>query len=239
MPHLISKSKIKGMVNISVMLILTFLIANCSKHQNPKPSPEKATLVFPAQNALCTSGTVLSNTEASIVLTWSAAAHTDSYEIDIKNLITGTIAVQTSTGNQITATLSRNTPYSWFVVSKSNSLNTTAQSDTWKFYLAGSGAITYSPFPAVLVAPAFGASVTAAANAINLTWTGGDVDNDITGYDIYFGSTSTPSLLKSNVTDMFLNGVTVTSGSSYYWKIVTKDTQGNTSNSGVYYFKVN
>lgn len=233
-----SKSTIKGLINNCAVLLIILLIASCSKHKTPKPAPEKATLTFPAQNALCTSGTVISTTEASIVFTWSAAAHADSYEIDIKNLITSTVAVQTAGTNQVTVTLLRNTPYSWFVVSKSNSVSTVVQSDTWKFYVAGVGTTSYSPFPAALVTPAFGANVTATANALNLVWTGSDVDNDITGYDVYFGSAATPPLLKADVTDMFLNGVAVTSGSTYYWKVVTKDALGNTSDSDVYQFKV-
>lgn len=238
MPHIISKSTIKGLMNSCATLILTLLMAGCSKHNTPKPAPEKATLTFPAQNALCTSGTVISTTEASITLTWNAAAHADNYEIDIKNLITNAVAVQTAGTNQVTATLLRNTPYSWFVVSKSNSVSTTAQSDAWKFYVAGLGTTSYSPFPAALVTPAFGANVTATAHAINLVWTGSDVDNDITGYDVYFGSAATPPLLKADVTDMFLNGVAVTSGGTYYWKVITKDAQGNASDSNIYQFKV-
>jgi hypothetical protein len=38
---------------------------------------------------------------------------------------------------------------------------------------------------------------------------------------------------------MFLNGVAVSSGVTYYWKIVTKDIQGNISDSGIFQFKTN
>ena len=46
-------------------------------------------------------------------------------------------------------------------------------------------------------------------------------------------------LLKSNVVDMFTNNVVVTAGTTYYWKVVTKDAQGNTSESNMFQFKVN
>jgi hypothetical protein len=36
-----------------------------------------------------------------------------------------------------------------------------------------------------------------------------------------------------------LNNVSVTSKNTYYWKIVTKDSQGNSSDSDIFVFKVN
>jgi len=242
MLHLSTISKSKAFIGNCVLLMLIVLIAGCSHGSDPTPtppSPDKAVLTFPAQNAVCTSGTVISTTQTSVTLTWNASANTDSYEIDIKNLLTSAITVQTASANQLTMTLLRGTPYSWYVVSKSNSTTSTSQSDTWKFYVAGLGVTSYAPFPATITAPAFGVNVTATANTVNLTWTGSDVDNDIVGYDVYFGTATTPPLSKANVTDMFLNNVTVTSGTTYYWKVITKDSQGNTSDSGVYQFKVN
>lgn len=60
----------------------------------------------------------------------------------------------------------------------------------------------------------------------------------IVGYDVYFGTVDTQALLKSGVTDMFLHNVGVTSGTTYYWKIVNKDSAGNTSESDVSWFMV-
>ena len=125
------------------------------------------------------------------------------------------------------------------MVSKSNSSTTTTQSDTWKFYNAGLGTVSHPPFPADNLSPAYGQNVTATGGTVNLTWTASDPDNDIAGYDVYFGTTATPTISKSNITDKFMNGVAVTSGITYYWKIVSKDNQGNTSDSGVFQFKVN
>jgi len=216
------------------------IIAGCGKNStNSIADPTAVTLTFPAQNSACTTGTVISATQSTIVFTWNSASNADSYEIDIKNLLTSTIVTQTVTTNQYTATLLRDTPYSWYVVSKSNSSSTTAKSDVWKFYNAGLGTISHPPFPADALTPTFGQNVTATAGAIKLSWAGSDPDNDIAGYDVYFGTTATPALSKANVTDMFLNGVSVTSGTTYYWKVITKDNQGNTSDSGVFQFKVN
>jgi len=218
---------------------LLLIIASCTKNNTAPPDPVAVILTFPAQSSACTTGTVISATQSTIGFTWNSAANADSYEIDIKNLLTGTVTTQTVTTNQYQATLLRDTPYSWYIVSKSNAVTTTAKSEVWKFYNAGLGTVSHLPFPADVMTPAYGQNVTATGGTINLSWTGSDPDNDIAGYDVYFGTNTTPVLSKSNVTSMFVNSVAVTSGTTYYWKVITKDNQGNTSDSGIFQFKVN
>jgi len=199
--------------------------------------PSASMLIFPAQNAACTAGTVVTDSTASIVFTWQAANNTDSYVITIKDLLTQTLSRQTINTNQATVTLKRNNPYSWFVTSKSASTPDTAKSDTWKFYMAGPGSVYYAPFPAALTAPLYGAQVSGAT--VDLTWEGSDADSDITGYDVYLGTSTAPALLQSDVANPLLNGVAVTANTTYYWKVVTHDAQGNSAVSELGVFKVN
>ena len=217
------------------------LMAACGKKSDPlpsiAPSPGKAALAFPAQDAACTTGTVLSATQSAITFNWVAATNTDSYLIGIKNLLNQTIHYKIATVTQLTDTLLRNTPYSWFVVSRSKTVADTAKSDMRKFYNAGPGTVAYAPFPADITSPTLNQNIT--GTTVNLVWRGSSIDNDITGYDVYLGTGTAPALYKSNVIDMFLNAVPVSSGNTYYWKIVTKDLIGNTSDSGVFSFKVN
>ena len=171
---------------------------------------------------------------------WNKSENTDSYELVLKNLESGTSTTHSAgAANQLVLTLSRNTPYSWHVISKLAASTTPAQSDTWRFYNAGPATSTYAPFPADALAPVMGANVSATAGKITLSWTGSDADNDIASYDVYLGTTNTPAILSSNVTASPLANVTVTANTTYYWKVVTKDSKGNTSDSGVYQFKVN
>jgi hypothetical protein len=231
----------KGLLIIPALLIL----ASCggsSKQNNPTPiipaTPAKASLSLPAQNAVCTSGTIISATESSITFSWGVSGNTDSYDLSIKNLLTSAVTTQNTTQTQATVTLSRNTPYSWYIVSKSTQTTTTTQSDTWKFYNSGPGVVTYAPFPADITAPTFGQTVT--GPTVNLTWTGSDATPDqVASYDVYFGTTSSPAILKSTITDSFVNSVSVTANQTYYWKVVTRDINGNTSDSGLYQFTVN
>jgi len=229
------------MRNWILIALLVAIISGCGggKKNEPKPPspPTKAVLTAPAQNGICVTGTVISGTQSSVTFMWNAANNTDVYEVVIKNLLTSTTTSQSTNKTQLAVTLLRNTPYSWYVVSISGQLKTTAQSDTWKFYNSGPGVAVYAPYPAEITAPIYGQQVN--AGTVSLTWTGSTVENAaITGYDIYFGTTNTPALFKSNITGSFVNGVAVTSGNTYYWRVVTKDENGNSSDSGLYQFSV-
>lgn len=236
------------MKRLLLIAIIVLIASGCGKKKSPNPgggsgntpppSPTQANLKSPDNNAVCTTGVIKSAVESDVTFTWSESDHTDSYELDLVNLITKTPSQQTTAGTSLTVTLLRNTPYSWQVLSKNTSTSSVGKSDTWRFYISGNAIINYAPFPAALITPAFGESVTATGGKINLAWSGSDVDNDIVSYDVYLGDSNSPGLQKSGVTDTFLNDVNVTSGKTYYWKVITKDSQKNTSDSGVFQFTV-
>ena len=135
--------------------------------------------------------------------------------------------------------LLRGIPYEWFVTSISNDVATTAQSEVWRFYNAGDAIQSYVPFPAEIVFPLMTEIVTTGATELTLDWNGVDLDNDITGYDVYFGTNNPPASYQTNVQDSELVDVPVSANTIYYWYIITKDSKGNVSNSGIYQFKMN
>jgi len=65
------------------------------------------------------------------------------------------------------------------------------------------------------------------------------VDNDILVYDVYFGTSTSPAFLRGNITESELPDLSVTANTTYYWKVVSRDPKGNTSDSGVSFFKIN
>jgi hypothetical protein len=219
-------------------ILLFFLIFSlaCGKSTPDPVIPSKVTLVSPLLNEACTTGSVVSSTQSSVVFKWAKSENTSSYELVIKNMLTGTAASYNTSETSSTITIDQNTPYSWYVISKSSS--SSAQSDVWKFYNSGPGAVTYAPFPAEILSPLMGQNVTSVAGKVKLEWIGSDVDKDIVGYDIYFGP-SVPILIKGNHVDSFLADVPVSPQTLYYWKVVSKDSKGNTSESETYQFKVN
>jgi fibronectin type 3 domain-containing protein len=81
-----------------------------------------------------------------------------------------------------------------------------------------------------------GQTIEAVNGKITLSWNGSDVDNDIVTYDVYLSDSASPALLQSNVSENALKDVSVSAGKTYYWKIITRDSKGNTSDSGIYLF---
>ena len=222
--------------------ILLIFAGACKKGSKTEviPDPVKALLVFPAQNEACTSGTIISATQSSLKFTWNKAEHTDNYELVLKNLLTNTSSTFPSGSAELELTLSRNTPYSWSIISKSTKSASTAQSETWKFYNSGPAVTVHIPFPADIVSPILGANINAVNGKVTLDWDGSDVDNDIASYDVYLDTSSdVKTLLSGNITAHILNDVAVKANTLYYWKIVTRDAKGNTSTSTVSQFKVN
>lgn len=222
-----------------ILILVLALFAGCKKRTYVPYPPTKVSLVFPAKDAPCTTGTVISSSQNTVVFQWNSSEYTDSYELHLKNLLTDASTTTAVTSNQLEVTLSRNTPYSWYIVSINKYSTEHVQSDVWKFYNSGPGVLSYAPYPAEILTPTFGQSVTVTAGKLNLDWNGSDVDNDIATYDVYFGTTATPAVFRSGLTESIAIDVPVTSGNTYYWKVITKDKQGNSSDSGLYQFKVN
>jgi len=223
-----------------ILILAGLLVAGCGKNgSDPIPSPEKAMLTFPEMNALCTQGTVVSAGKTSVVFKWASAANAESYDLSLKNLLTSVITTTSANTNQLSVTLDVNTPYSWSITSRSSKTAEISQSDTWKFYNSGPGVLSYAPYPAEITAPTMKQRIAATGSKVTLSWLGSDVDNDVAGYDVYFGTAATPPLFKSALTAPTLTDVAVSAGSTYYWKVVTTDSKGNTSDSGIYQFTVN
>ena len=219
-------------------------VSGCKKSKSAsseqvKLAPGKAILVFPEINKVCLEGIIISTTQSSIAFNWDNAANADSYILNLKNLSTGATATYPATTSELNVSILRGTPYSWFVTSKSSASPTTTQSDVWKFYNAGVRTESYAPYPAEMVSPLMGQTLTPVAGKVTLSWKGNDADNDITVYDIYLGTTTTPTVVKSNLTTTISTDITVVANTLYYWKVITKDAKGNSSDSGLYQFKTN
>ena len=196
----------------------------------PVPAPKAATLNAPANNSECLDG-------ENVEFKWAASENTDTYEIIVKNLLTQSQQSQTTTSTSVTINLVKGQPYSWYIVSKSNTSTETAQSEKWKFYLKAEPVANYSPFPADLVTPKSEATVN--AGSIKFEWSGSDADTgDTLTFDIYVDSSNPPTAkIKANHTSSSINHPINDSG-TYYWKIITKDNSGSNSDSGVSKFKV-
>jgi hypothetical protein len=201
--------------------------------------PGAVTLSAPEKNKTCEPGAVISDTQREVAFSWTASANTESYDMTITDLNTNTVTtVAGLTGTSTKVNLNKGTPYSWKLTSKSTKTTQTGTSETWNFYLAGTGLSNYAPFPATIVSPLPGATVTPKSGKVTLAWTGSDPENDKLSYTVYFDAVDgkqTPAAALTNITAATVD-VAVEAGKLYYWRIKTSD-GSNTSTTIVYQFK--
>jgi len=205
------------------------------------PDPSPATLVFPENDSECTTGIVDATDEtlSTVTFEWNASANTDRYTVTITNLNTSTSAFANSDTNSVDFAIERGAPYSWFVTSRANGTTATADSESFRFYNEGPGIENYAPFPAEAVAPARGASL-ATTTSLTLQWTSGDIDDDITGHEVFLGTDAAAlASVGTTETSTSLADVAVMAGTIYFWQVVTTDSAGNASTSEVFEFRVN
>lgn len=224
------------------IICFLFILLACSDDDSfpdlPK-IPSATKLVFPFESSVCNEGTNITATESTVLFEWEEGVYTDNYELKLRNLATNDLSSHNSTDPEISIVLKRGTPYEWYVISTSNSVIETAQSTTWKFYNADEAIESYAPFPAEIISPTMAETISTTASEITLDWNGSDVDDDIVGYDVYFGTSTSQEIIQNDLNESILNNVPISLNTIYYWKIITKDSRGNTSDSGIYQFKIN
>ena len=197
---------------------------------DPVNPPTVSTLIAPVNNTECLDG-------ENVEFRWNSSQYTDTYTINVKNLLTQSVISQNTTSTNITIQLEQGQPYSWYIVSSSNSSSDTAESEKWKFYLKGEQTSNYAPFPADLIKPK--AEETLSPGSIVFEWSGSDVDTgDTLTYDLYLGATNPPTTkIQSNISSTQVTQ-SITDVGIYYWKVITKDNSGSNSDSGVSKFTV-
>lgn len=196
--------------------------------------PDGVQLIFPFEGSLCNEGLNITPTESTVNFEWEPNDNALSYKLSVKNLDTDIITEYFTEDFIMPITLQRSQAYRWVV--EYDIQDETKTSATWNFYNAGPGEQTYAPFPAEVTSPSMAEAISA-TNAVNLQWSGSDVDNDIVDYDVYFGMENPPDIHTSDISTSQLT-VSVSPGNIYYWYVVTHDSAGNSSDSGVYQFRV-
>jgi hypothetical protein len=219
-----------------LFIFLLILCIGCRK--DPEPLPGKAVLLLPGNNEICANGIIVSTSRTKILFKWDAAKNSNSYVLSIKNLENGQISTHSTDKTQLEIELDRNLAYSWFITSKNTQINKEISSDLWKFYNPAPAQTSFSPFPAELTAPRYGEVIPLSTATVNLRWSAIDPDGDIDSYDVYLGNTNVPVLFRSGLKTAVLADLLLDRNKTYYWKIITRDTKGNRSNSDVYLFKL-
>ncbi len=219
------------------LLLLTF-IYSCGGNDDPPPTPAVANLVFPEENSECTTGVSVNEALSQVTFEWQSSLNADTYTLRVVNLETNIPQTITTASTSASLSIEKGTPFSWSVTSLSSRSDQVAESETWLFYNAGS-LTTYAPFPAQLVSPVSGSTVLRdISNEVTLEWIGADVENDIISFDVFFSNKNPPiTLLGTTSANTMEFDADVESNTVYFWKVITTDSEGNSSESGTFEFK--
>lgn len=224
-----------------LVIIASGLIVSCSNDNGENAgyftTPGQSMLSLPLNNQQCEVGEV-TDEMAVVTFSWEASSDTEKYNLEITNLITGNMTLNVGLPTNTTnVRLLRGYPYSWKVTSR-NSGDQVTESETWKFYLSGDGESNTVPFPATLLSPASGVTVTPTDGKVTLSWESSDSDGDNVTFTVFAdtidGNQDVPEEWK-DITESSID-IDVQSGTIYYWHIETSDGV-NTSISAIRTFK--
>ncbi len=224
----------KNIVIKSFLIVLLTLIScgsgddSNNGNENNIPEPDAATLNKPSNNSECLQ-------VDAVKFEWNNSKNTTSYDIEVKNLSNNLVISQSTTSNNVEITLEKGFPYSWQITSK-NEGSVTKKSDIWKFYLSGTPLKNHAPFPAEIVTPKPGETIV--KGNIELSWTFSDIDSsDTHTFEIYLDTQNASTIIESDYSAT-KKSVSINLAGTYYWKIITKDNHGSTSNSGISSFTI-
>ena len=217
----------------------------------PQPEvkiPKAASLVSPANNTECNQGNIISADLSSVLFQWNPSENTNTYTLKVTNLSTNTVQEQSTSNTSQSMALTRGTPFSWIVVSKSNSTTQTAESSTFRFFNAGAPVENHTPFPAEAVSPNRGATLTG-VTSITLEWESSDIDNDLAAHTVQLLGSSEAldqvdfddeaTVTYQTTSAQSVSEVAVEAGKIYYWQVISQDEVGNSATSEVFEFRVN
>ena len=220
----------------NLFLIFTlFLAIACEKEVIITPDPPL--LIGPENNNSCTSETIITSQKSQVNFRWQAALNADEYELVIRDIQTN-LDIQLNTFRTFNpVVLDRGKQYSWWVISMYNADQTFSKSRIWTFYLEGPQKSSHFPFPANLLNPKSNEQISLNDGKYIFIWESTDLDEDIIEYDFYLGADPVELTLLAERLSINSIELSLNPNQFYYWKVITRDSEGNVSSSTVNGFK--
>ena len=215
--------------------VLLLMLVACKKEVIP--DPESVLLLAPENNNNCTTAIRVSDQQSQVNFSWQESLHTDEYELVVRNILTNVDQKKLTLRFSSSIVLENGKQYSWWVNSKSLQTENIAKSQVWTFYIEGIPTSSHFPFPAKLLSPENNTQVSLENGVLTLSWEAIDLDNDVVDYDVYLGPD--PDDLELALENLTTNSISATliPDRYYYWKVATRDKQGNISNSDIGVFR--
>lgn len=191
----------------------------------------------PENNDNCNTAISINDQQSQVNFSWQEALHTDEYELVVRDILTNVDQKKITLRFTSSIVLQRGKQYSWWVNSKSGQTENITKSEVWTFYLEGLSSSSHFPLPAKLLSPENNIQISLENGSLTLRWEAVDLDNDIESYDVYLGAD--PDDLSLEAENLTSNSYTFTLNSDryYYWRVATRDREGNISYSGVGVFR--
>ena len=214
------------MIKTHTSFFVLILIFSCKEQI---PDPEKVVLINPENNNTCLFSNSNSNF-AEVEFSWTESKHTDTYDLIIENQITNENNSKTTNLTTFQVTLERGAPYSWYVVSKSDSSQNISLSEIRIFYLYAQSQLSHFPFPAKLIYP-LNESILNSVNTVTFQWEGYDLDGDIENYDLIIENASNAEEIKYEKILIEELDIELQNGNIYLWKIISRNNENKISTS--------
>jgi uncharacterized protein (TIGR02145 family) len=145
---------------------------------------------------------------------------------------TTTIATNQSAASIGRSGLTNNTTYYWKIVAK-DSKGASTTGAVWSFTTLTK--VNNPPNAPSSPTPSNGS--TGQSISPTLSWSCSDPDGDALTYDVYFGTSSNPTTsIASNQSSSSISRNGLTAGTTYYWKVVAKDSKGATTSGSIWNF---
>lgn len=224
-------------------IVIAGLLFSCgggdssSTEENSNTAPTVPTLLAPTNNKLCINNAVSFEWNAST----DAENNPITYQIQIAtdNQFTQIVKTAEGTSNNQSLTLNKGLAYYWRVKATDSKNASSNYSGTYSFYTEADAVANHTPFLPQIVQPELNSFVN--TTTATLKWTASDVDaSDVLVYDVYFGTTSTPTAkVATNISTTSWTSTTLQAATNYYWKVVVKDNKGGETIGQVWSFKTN
>lgn len=231
------------MKKYSYFIGIVFLLFSCgggdssSNEEKTNTAPTVPTLTTPSNAKLCINNAVSFEWNAST----DAENNPITYQIQIAtdNQFSQIVKTAEGTATYQSFTLNKGVAYYWRVKATDSRNQSSAYSATFSFYTEAEAVTNHLPFLPQIIQPEIDSFVN--STTATLKWLASDVDaNDVLVYDVYFGTTSTPTTkVASNITSTSWTSTSLQAATNYYWKVVVKDDKGGETIGQIWNFKTN
>ncbi|MBN2011643.1 hypothetical protein JW960_20100 [candidate division KSB1 bacterium] len=234
--------KAKTVVQINLILIYSMILISfqCSKNST-EPEPAPASIIITSINGDW-AGTTSQNNQFKFTVDQDRIV---KWNIIVENDIKKVTVDATSSVEVTNFKFVCSTSVSAMIINGEFTSNSTCKGTfifenvegTWQTDRTTEGLLTGYPRKPTLVYPTDGYT-DMDEEGIKLSWSCSDPDNDKLSYDIYFGTNSDPSILVTDYAKTTYDLDPLSMSTTYYWKIVAKDSAGHATAGPVWSFGI-